>query len=936
MPTTLPPPDWLSVFNAQPGATLLLSAEWVIVGASDDYLAATLTERATIVGQYIFEAFPDNPLTPEANAVANVRASLAQVMATRQPHDMAPQHYDVPDRTRPGHFVERHWKARHTPVLDAAGQVQYIIQSVQDITASRLAERQLSESRANEQVARADAEQQRTEFRHFIEQAPVAVAVYHGPRFQVAMANATTLAIWGRTLDAVLGRPVFEVMPEAATPEVLAIFERVFTTGTPHTASEQPTTIYRNGRQELVYWNTVFEPLCGPDGGISGLFTVGTDVTAQVVARQQVQQLNQELEARVQERAQAALALQADLLAAAQHQAQQRETFFQVFEQTPACIALLRGPAHRFEYVNAAYQQLFPGRQLVGLPLAEALPETAAQGFVAWMNNVYQTGQTFYGTEVLLTVEQLGGQPAKDVYFTFTYQAYQENGAVAGISIFAHDVTEQVLARHEREAQQRKLYTVFEQAPAGICILAGPELVFEFVNPSYQRLLPGRDLAGRSIFEAMPEIAGTPVAGILRGVYATGRTHEEQALRIPLARPADGVLEDRYFTFVYQARRDERGEVDGILAFVFEVTAQQQAIAAVRESEARFRIMADAAPNQVWAVTPDTTIRYANQAFLNFVGVKSVEEYTATGWAAYLPAEELEHAQRTLGEAIRTRSLYTLEHRMRRHDGEYRWLLSQGAPSFYPNGELYGYVGSAIDITDLKHANEQLTRTNRDLDNFVYAASHDLKQPVHNLAGLLEELLRTATFADPAEEQLLVRMVEEAVQQLNTTIEDLAVLGQAQKASETPAEPVVLADLTEEVLNTLEPQARAARARLTTDFGVRPTVAFARANLRTILLNLVSNALKYADPQRPARIHVSMWLEGGQPVLVVQDNGLGFDAEKYGAELFHLFRRFHTHTAGTGVGLYLVNRIVQANGGRIEVQSQEGAGATFRVYLGCA
>ncbi|RPD45717.1 PAS domain-containing sensor histidine kinase [Hymenobacter sediminis] len=488
-------------------------------------------------------------------------------------------------------------------------------------------------------------------------------------------------------------------------------------------------------------------------------------------------------------------------------------------------------------------------------------------------------------------------------------------------------------ARAQAEAQRAELTTIFEQAPAGICILAGPELVFEFVNPGYQQLLTGRDLLGRPVFEALPEFEGTPVAAMLREVYETGQSHEEQAMLIPMPRPSDGVMEDRYFTFVYQARRDEHGQVNGILAFVFEVTAQQQAIAAVRESEARFRIMADAAPNQVWAVNPDTTLRYANQAFLDFVGV-GLEEYTTTGWSAYLPAEELEQAQRALVEAISTRSMYAQEHRMRRHDGEYRWLLAQGAPSFYPNGELYGYVGSAIDITELKQANEQLMRTNQDLDNFVYAASHDLKQPVNNLTSLLEELRRSVTFADPAEEQLLVPMVREALQQLSTTIDDLAALGQAQQLSNAPAELVSLADLTAEVIATLEPQVQVAQARITTDFAARPALSFARANLRTVLLNLVGNSLKYADPARPACIHVSVRGEQGRFVLEVQDNGLGFDAHKYGAELFQLFRRLHTHTPGSGVGLYLVKRIVEASGGTVEVASQPGEGATFRIQLG--
>lgn len=192
--------------------------------------------------------------------------------------------------------------------------VSFTDTSDQDRSAVELA---LRESQAAERAARAEAEQQRTHFQDFIEQAPVAVAVYSGPEHRVAMANATTLAIWGRPLEQVLNRPVFEALPEAATPEVVAIFEQAYATGNPHTAYEQATTLLRHGRPEQVYWNIVFEPQRGLNGHITGIFTIGTDVTAQVRARQQLEQFNQELETRVQARTQEALALQADLLAAA-------------------------------------------------------------------------------------------------------------------------------------------------------------------------------------------------------------------------------------------------------------------------------------------------------------------------------------------------------------------------------------------------------------------------------------------------------------------------------------------------------------------------------------------------------------------------------------------------------------------------------------------
>jgi signal transduction histidine kinase len=236
---------------------------------------------------------------------------------------------------------------------------------------------------------------------------------------------------------------------------------------------------------------------------------------------------------------------------------------------------------------------------------------------------------------------------------------------------------------------------------------------------------------------------------------------------------------------------------------------------------------------------------------------------------------------------------------------------------------------------ELQVANQQLARTNADLDNFVYAASHDLRQPVNNLRGLFEEIQLTATFANPADMQLLSFM-DKSLRSLSTTIDDLSTVVQEHRAVMVQApEPVVLSDLATDVLEALRPQALAAQAAIELDFQPLPEVPYVRSNLRTILLNLVSNALKYRHPDRPLRVSVRTRYAAGQPVLEVQDNGLGLDLKHHGSELFQLFRRFHPQAAkGTGVGLFLVNRLVQAQGGHIEVESEEGQGTTFRVSLG--
>ncbi|RZK21146.1 MAG: hybrid sensor histidine kinase/response regulator [Hymenobacter sp.] len=234
----------------------------------------------------------------------------------------------------------------------------------------------------------------------------------------------------------------------------------------------------------------------------------------------------------------------------------------------------------------------------------------------------------------------------------------------------------------------------------------------------------------------------------------------------------------------------------------------------------------------------------------------------------------------------------------------------------------------------LQAANQQLARTNADLDNFVYAASHDLRQPVNNLRGLFEEIRHAATFPDPADTQLLTFM-DKALHVLSTTIDDLATVVQVhrQPLAQAP-EPVALAGLAADVLTTLHPQILATKATITLDFSALPEVPYVRSNLRTMLLNLVANALKYCHPDRAPQVTIRS-RDAGQPVLEVQDNGLGIDLTRHEQELFQLFRRFHPQAAeGTGVGLFLVNRLVQAQGGHIEVESQEGQGTLFRLYLG--
>ncbi|SHL02629.1 PAS domain-containing sensor histidine kinase [Hymenobacter psychrotolerans] len=229
--------------------------------------------------------------------------------------------------------------------------------------------------------------------------------------------------------------------------------------------------------------------------------------------------------------------------------------------------------------------------------------------------------------------------------------------------------------------------------------------------------------------------------------------------------------------------------------------------------------------------------------------------------------------------------------------------------------------------------NEQLTRINSDLDNFVYTASHDLKQPIDNMAGLFGELKQAATFHDP-DAVHMVTMFDEALRQILSTIRGLTeVVQQQRQRQQQPEEEVALLPFVEEIIRVLQPMYKPHATPFVLDFSAVPTLRMARSSLYSMLSNLLSNALKYAQPGRPPRIRVSTALQEGQVVLSVQDNGRGLDLSRHGGELFQLFRRFHPDVVGSGMGLYLVNRLVHQAGGRMEVSSVVGEGTTFRIYL---
>lgn len=426
-------------------------------------------------------------------------------------------------------------------------------------------------------------------------------------------------------------------------------------------------------------------------------------------------------------------------------------------------------------------------------------------------------GETISFREALYPLAPYG--QLEDFYLTLCYSPIRdEQGQVGGVLVTIFDVTAEVRARAERDrafaeakAERQRLHEVFQRSPAIVATVTGPDHVFEMANPPYLRVVNHRDIVGKPVREALPEVAEQGFIELLDQVYRTGEPFVGQEVEVLLQSP-DGSLEPHYFNFVYQALRNVDGEHTGILAHGVDVTDQ---VLARREVERK-----------------------------------------------------------------------------------------------------------AAELERLTHA---LVQSNQDLDQFAYAASHDLKAPLRNitqLASWLEEDL--AGQASP-EVQRNLQLLHNRAQRMDALINGILNYSRAGRHS-APA-MVDSGALVREALELLNlgPQEQ---VEVTPDM---PTLEAEAVPLQQVFLNLIGNALKHTRRVRPDVVVRVGWRDAGEHYeFTISDNGPGI-APEFHTRIWGLFQKLESRDAveGSGIGLALVKKTVERRGGQVWVESAKGEGACF-------
>ena len=373
------------------------------------------------------------------------------------------------------------------------------------------------------------------------------------------------------------------------------------------------------------------------------------------------------------------------------------------------------------------------------------------------------------------------------------------------------------------------------------------------------------------------------------------------------------------------------GEIVGVAAVVQEITERRLAEAQLRESEARFRQLADNAPFMVWVTAPEGACIFVSRSWYDFTGFEPARGL-GMGWRGAVHPDDREHFDHAFRNAQGRLEPFRVEFRLRRHDGEYRWVLQAAAPRFSADTRFKGYIGSIIDITERKLAEQALEDSDRRKDEFLALLAHELRNPLAPLTTATELLAQLTT--DPMLEDLR-QMIERQVNHLTRLVDDLLDTSRIKTGRITLQRRTL--DAREIARHSLETSRALIVARQHEVVVIEPDDAvYVDADpvrLAQIVTNLVNNAAKFTPTG--GRIELAIERHGGDVHISVRDNGIGIAPES----LPHVFERGTRveelrEDAGLGLGLSLVKRLVELHGGTVAAQSGgRSHGATFTVRL---
>ncbi len=370
-----------------------------------------------------------------------------------------------------------------------------------------------------------------------------------------------------------------------------------------------------------------------------------------------------------------------------------------------------------------------------------------------------------------------------------------------------------------------------------------------------------------------------------------------------------------------------------------DVTEHKQLELDLRESEARFRELADAVPVMIWMADADMQCTYLNKGWLDFTGV-SLELKAADGWTHDIHPEDAESYLNDYSSAFAAHKIFSKEYRLKHHSGIYRSVLDTGVPRFDGIGTFMGYIGTCIDIEAIKLAQAQQEQARvaaesaiKTKSNFLANMSHEIRTPLNGVLGLAQIGYRDSSGREKAQQTF--GQILDSGKHLLTIINDILDYSKIE-AGKLDIESISFdpSHLVDKAIEQMLPIAAKKRLQLFCQKSVLPVSCMGDpTRISQILLNLLSNAVKFTET---GEVKLRMGSENEELVFELSDTGIGIPAETL-ERLFQPFEQAETTTTrrygGAGLGLVISQRLAELMGGSLTVESTPGVGSRFTLRI---
>lgn len=730
-------------------------------------------------------------------------------------------------------------------------------------------------------------------FDEIFSQAPAMICVLRGPSHIFDRANENYFQLVGNR--DILGKPVREALPEVEGQGFFEMLDNVYTSGKPFIGNEIPVNM-DVGEKKLKssFVDFVYQPIREESGAVSGIFVHAVDTTEKVKAIRKLEESENSLRS--------------------------------LIDTVPAIIWITSegGENH---YLNKKWYE-FTGQTV-----------TEAHNF-GWLDAIHPADRKKVEREFMKA-----NKKRIDFHASFRLRnkngeyiwvldsgspKYNVEGEYEGMIGTVIDVNEEKIKEQLIREKEHRIRSIIEEANVATALYTGHEMKIEMANDAMIELW-GKDksVIGTRLDEALPELDGQPFHELLQDVYTTGETYWGKE------DPVDLVIADKlqtgFFNFTYKALSDEKGEIYGILNMAIDVSEIVQSKKLLKDSEARFRQMADLMPEKVSNMDSKGNVVYFNQGWLDYTGL-SKEEFEKQGLNNFIHPSEKAEFEKTWKYSLETGSDFEMELRYLNKKSRYKWHLNRAEAITDNNGKIQTWICTATEIQKIKAEEKRK-------EDFLKLVSHELKTPVTSIKGYVQLLLsllksekEMSLSSIPLQTSL--ERIDQQVVRLTRLISEMLDLSRIEKNKLVlKKENFSLNKLIAETIQDINYTNTQYKIKFIEEYECN--IYADKDRIGQVLINLVTNAIKYSPENQ--NIEVKIEKEGEKRVAVsVADSGIGIDKENQ-KKIFKRFYRIDFKNedtySGFGIGLYLANEIMRRHNGKISVESEKGEGSVFTFSL---